>query len=88
MQIHGTGIQYEAPPDVDRVPAYDPRAGDHFWIIPVAFATKPATWRRDQPLHLDMENLVMVSGAGCYYCEQPYSARLAGRRCRGKPRHG
>lgn len=84
--VYGTGMKYEASPDVDRIPPYDPRSGDHFWIIPVAFRTDPSTWDPSSPVHLDMENLVFASGAGCYYCEQPYEPRLLRRRCPGEPR--
>jgi hypothetical protein len=83
--LHSTGMQYEAAPDVDRIPPFDPRSGNHYWIIPVCFATDPTKWSAGEQVHLDMENLVMVSGAGCYYCEQPYSRRLATRRCKGRP---
>ncbi|MGH3680590.1 MAG: hypothetical protein ACRDT2_10135 [Natronosporangium sp.] len=84
-RVHGTGVQYEAPPDLNRVPEFDQRAGDHYWIVPVAFKTDPATWRAGEQVHLDAENLVAVSGAGCYYCERPYSQREATRRCKGRP---
>lgn len=34
---------------------------------------------------LDTENLLLITGPGCYYCEQPYSERVAMRRCSGDP---
>jgi hypothetical protein len=35
---------------------------------------------------LDQENLLTIVGPGCFYCEQPWSPRLARRRCPGEPR--
>lgn len=36
-------------------------------------------------LHLDAENLTGPPGLGCYICEEPFSERLAERRCKGTP---
>ena len=70
-----------------RIPDYDPRSGEHLWVVlnlyrvdPTAYADPTRT-----PM-LDLENLISVEGPGCYHCEQPYTPRLASRRCPGEPR--
>lgn len=71
---------------LDRTPEFDPRTGEHLWIWIVVFRAQPQLI--GDPTHtpiLDMENLLSVSGPGCLYCEQDYSARLAARRCKGRP---
>jgi hypothetical protein len=69
------------------IPDYDPRAGEHYWIVTAGYRINPATAGKDGPLHLDRENLVHLSGtAGCYYCERAYEPRLLLRRCPGDPR--
>jgi len=81
----GTGFTVEAPPEVDRIPPFDPRSGDHIWLIITAYRVDPARWTPGHSPHLDTENLVSIVGPGCYYCERPYSERLARRRCPGEP---
>jgi len=75
----------ETRSQVDRVPPFDRRSGNHLWIITTAYRVDPATWV--DPAHtpiLDAENLLILAGPGCYYCEQPYTPRLAQRRCTGE----
>lgn len=62
--------------------------GDHVWITAAAFrltdeSAKAACTGAGQ-VHLDMENLASLN-VGCYVCEQPWSQRLAHRRCTGEP---
>lgn len=74
------GEHQEVPGDVDRVPPFDPRTGDHLWIITTMYR-----WGGpdiEQPT-LDAENLLLVVGPGCYYCEQVWTPLLATRRCKG-----
>lgn len=69
---------------VDRVPVFDPRTGEHLWIMLTVYRVDPLLWT--DPVHaptLDHESLISVTGPGCYYCEQPYGPRVAARRCRG-----
>jgi hypothetical protein len=81
-----TGHQQEIPGAIDRIPDFDPRTGDHLWSVATMYRVQPATWL-DKAVtpHLDMENLLTVQGPFCFYCEQPYSQRLATRRCKGRP---
>lgn len=62
--------------------------GEHRWIVTVAYAisaeTAAAVHERDEPAHLDMENIVMTA-TGCYVCEEQYSAAVAARPCPGDP---
>jgi hypothetical protein len=81
-----TGFSQHAPGDVDRIPEFDSRTGDHLWIVITSYRVNPALM--SDPTHtpmLDTENLVSVTGPGCFYCEQPYSPRLGSRRCKGRP---
>jgi hypothetical protein len=89
FEMSGTGIVQEAPGALDKIPPYDPRTGEHYWIIPVVYHVgDPAAWFDPAAgkQHLDMENLVLVAGVGCYHCEKPYEARMLHRRCPGEPR--
>lgn len=72
---------------VDRIPAYDERSGDHLWTIVTCYRVDPAQWT--DPAHtptLDHESLLTVAGPGCFYCEEEYTPRVAMRRCPGDPR--
>ncbi|MEU4750022.1 hypothetical protein AB0F93_03440 [Micromonospora tulbaghiae] len=80
------------PGHVDRVPEYDPRSGDHLWTVTCAYRVDPErfTGERagDGPALLDLENLLLTAGPGCFFCEQTWSPRLARRRCPGHPPRG
>lgn len=82
----GTGIGYHAAPNLDRIPEYDPRSGNHFWIVPVAFKVDPGNFDPSTSVNLDHENLVLIAGVGCFHCEAAYSPRLLHRRCPGEPK--
>lgn len=72
--------------DLDRIPDFDPRTGDHFWMVSTGYKVNPELF--DDETHtpiLDRENLVTITGAFCFHCEQLYSKRLASRRCKGSP---
>lgn len=87
-EIVSTGQTIRVDP-VDRVPDYDPRSGDHLWIVTTAYQVDPEHWRSPDPTvtpMLDHENLLSVAGPGCFYCEQVYTPQLAKRRCKGEPR--
>lgn len=91
MGISGLGDTYHMTGEVDRVPPYDPRSGDHFWCIPVMYrVTDPARWyddsQPDESRILDMENIAVVTGVGCFYCERLYRRGMEHRRCPGPPR--
>ena len=76
-------IQKVTEGEFDRVPEFDSRSGDHLWIIAGAWAVRPEVWNGDNLPHLDRENLVSISGPGCWYCEMPWHPILAKRRCKG-----
>jgi hypothetical protein len=80
----GTGQSVRVDEFADRLPAFDPRTGDHLWIVSTTYRVDPAQWA--DPTHtpiLDTENLLLVSPPGCWHCEQLYTPQLAKRRCRG-----
>jgi hypothetical protein len=81
-----TGDQQRVDPSmlVDRLPDFDPRTGDHLWMVMSGYRVVPEQWH--EPTHtpmLDAENLLTITVPFCYYCEQAWSERLATRRCRG-----
>lgn len=82
----GTGHVVEVPGDVDRVPRYDPRSGEHLWIVSTMYRVDPVRMADPSvtPL-LDQENLLLTAGPICFYCEQVYEPRLLRRRCPGGP---
>ena len=87
-QWQGSGdmIRVDNPGEINRIPEFDPRSGDHFWIVSVAHRVNPVLWSDPAatPM-LDVESLVIIAGPGCFYCEQPYTLLLASRRCKGHP---
>lgn len=60
-----------------------PPPGRHQWAMFCVFAVDPL--RTNEPSLLDVENLVQVSGPGCYVCEQLYTPEVAARPCPGEP---
>lgn len=80
-ELFGTGIHQEVKGKYGAdIP--EQRDGEHLW-------TWAAAWRCVDPesdtVNLDSENLLTISGPGCFYCEEPYSPRVAHRRCRPVP---
>ena len=76
----------DSPTDIDRIPPFDPRSGDHLWIVVTSYRVNPAQFTSPDPgvtPLLDHESLLAVAGPACYYCEQAYTSSLARRRCRG-----
>lgn len=67
----------------DKIPPFDPRTGDHYWVTIITYKVDPTKMVEGEKFHMDHENLVMISVPGCYYCEEAYTPRLALRRCRG-----
>jgi hypothetical protein len=80
-----SGVHYQTTAHVDRIPPYDKRSGDHYWIVPLVFRVDPSTWEPGEAINLDRENLVYAAGAGCYFCEARWEPRLMTRRCPGEP---
>jgi hypothetical protein len=83
-----TGHVVEVPGQVDRIPDFDPRSGDHLWTVLQMHRVNPELLT--DPTHtpfLDAESLLTIQGPGCYYCEEPYTRQRATRRCPGHPRH-
>lgn len=81
-------VQFIPAGGVDRIPDYDPRTGEHYWICPLVFHVadpRKCYASPDTPMLFDKENLVLTTTVGCYYCEEPYSDRLYFRRCKGEP---
>lgn len=77
---HGTGIQV----DVDRG-KYNadppPFEGRHLWVFVAAWTTTDPVRERQT---LDTENLLSISGPGCYWCEQVWTPTI-GAHCAGDP---
>ena len=76
----GTGEKQHVPGNIDRIPEFDPRSGEHLWTIFTMYRWGGPTVETPT---LDVENLLSVMGPGCYYCESVYSDQLAKRRCKG-----
>jgi hypothetical protein len=81
--VKGTGHIVEVRNHVDRIPEFDPRSGEHYWIVLTTYKVDPEKFTKGEGF-LDTENLVSVSPPGCYHCEQVYTPYLAHRRCKGE----
>jgi hypothetical protein len=85
-QIVPTGQHIQVDP-VDRIPDYDPRAGNHLWSMTGLWQVDPQQWSSGDASitpFLDHENLLSIAGPGCFYCEQVYTPLLASRRRGGQ----
>jgi hypothetical protein len=88
-RIVGTGQATRVDDPVHRIPTYDPRAGNHYWVVITSYNVDPTRWYSEDPTVLpllDTENLVSVTAPGCYHCEQYYTPGMEKRRCPGEPR--
>lgn len=63
-EIVSTGQAVRVDP-VDRIPDYDPRSGEHLWVVTGAWQVNPQRWSSSDasitPM-LDHENLLSVAG--------------------------
>lgn len=82
----GAGIRQHVP--TTKMPGTDVETtpGEHLWVVAAAWRVNPATFRSDRAIHT--ENLVHISGAGCFVCEQEWSFVVASKPCPGEPRGG
>jgi hypothetical protein len=80
--VTGTSVRVAVPrPDVlDRRMKAADRPGEHMWIVTAAWQVLDP--ERDR-MNLDTENLLDVSGIGCFKCERIYSRKLARMPCHG-----
>jgi hypothetical protein len=90
LPFEPTGFKQEVTPEelsnrYPGLPEYDPRSGNHCWIITPVYKINPTKWPADDQVHLDKENLMTIAGPACLFCEQGYSKYLANRRCPGEP---
>lgn len=73
----------------DRLDQHAP--GEHVWITTAVFLTTEASIkammhsREDAPILMDREALALVTGPGCWVCEQQYTPAVAARPCPGDP---
>lgn len=87
--LTSTGIEVEVSGDQftkiwERDPLADVGPTDHVWALFAMFRVDINTVFDGQS-HLDTENLVTISGPGCYRCEQTYTAAIAAAPCPGEP---
>jgi len=79
-----TGVHHHADGSVDRIPPFDKRTGEHYWVVITTYHVDPAAFTdATRTPMLDRENLVLITGVGCFHCETPYTPQMARRRCRG-----
>jgi hypothetical protein len=83
MGFEGTGVYYKANTSDDKLPEYDPRSGDHLWIVIGTWKVNPKNLKEGGIL--DRENILGIMGPGCFFCEKPYTTLLDSRRCKGEP---
>lgn len=64
------------------------KPGEHVWTMTVAYvvdAKSMSRAHRGGAVYLDAENIA-ITAAGCFVCEQTYSAELDMTPCPGEPR--
>lgn len=80
--VKSEGFYQQCYGPVDRMPEFDPRTGDHMWTMVACYRWGGPDVEKNM---LDLENLLLLAGPGCYYCDQIYTPALATRRCKGRP---
>lgn len=82
--VQSTGVKVDFPMSRARPELLEPQNNEHVWIAMACHVVSAEKLRAGQQLHLDTETLATIQ-VGCYVCEQPYSNRLAYRKCPGEP---
>ncbi len=85
--VQGTGFVQEAVQKYGaNIPV--PPKGEHLWTITglwkINEPSKVAS--SDQPVQLDLENLLTIDGPGCYVCEQMWTPEIEKQPCPGEQR--
>lgn len=62
-----------------KLPAQVP--GAHLWVVLSMFQIEPTAGR----FFLDRENLLTIEGPGCFWCELPWTEKVAANPCTGAP---
>lgn len=67
--------------------AWAAKAQRHLWVATCAYVlTEHAVANMtEEPVNLDVENLLSSPAVGCFICEEPYSQRIRHRKCPGDP---
>ncbi len=79
--LNSTGV-YQHISTQCKIPDFDSRAANHFWMIIVSFAVNdPEKLIETGQGILDHENIVQVTPIICAYCAIEYSKREKFRRC-------
>jgi hypothetical protein len=85
IRTESTGFTEFIENPKDKIPDFDPRSGNHYWIMITTYKCDPEKMLKgDGPAFFDHESLVAVLGPGCFYCEQIYTPLLSKRRCKGE----
>jgi hypothetical protein len=87
-EVQGTGFVQRVSGNIDKIPSFDKRTGDHYWILITTYhVSDPARFYdpNDEEMLMDLENLVLTSPIGCFHCELVWTPRMSHRRCKGHP---
>jgi hypothetical protein len=78
-----TGQTVMLPGRVDRIPVFDERTKEHFWVVAPTFHVDPRQLDDiTQTPYLDHESIVVMTPVFCWHCEEPFSQRLRHRACK------
>lgn len=78
VTLENTGI-YTERNVADRVPF---NKGEHTWLAMCGYLLSDPRPIKANQIILDGENLVTGPYIGCYWCEEPYTPRLARKPCK------
>lgn len=79
--IGETGRVFPLSAYVSKIPAYDPVAATHYWVMILNYKCDPVTLINGERFNMNLDNLVNIAGPGCCYCGNSYSEELAKQRC-------
>lgn len=82
---HESTVSLPPKPGTD-MPDWDPDNPQHLWVLLLALQVQPDQWDPKVPVILANNQLMNVSGPGCWHCEEPWGVEVASRPCPGDPR--
>lgn len=57
--------------------------GQHTWVAMAVFNVNPERFFQE-PIYMDLENMLSIEGPGCLHCEQPWHEGISDV-CPGEP---
>lgn len=88
-QVRPTGVTNRVSgKGAHRLRSVEAKPGEHLWVFTAAWLCKDPASVAGSEVIFDHENLLSITGPGCYFCEAYYSPDLANQPCPANPDGG